>query len=209
MGLSFFSKAPKFLEMFIDQNDLLLIAADSLLDLFMDFTYIGDKCGRINSAEKSGKDISRNITKELSKALVTSIDRENIHAINSLQEELLNSLKAISSRISLYKSEGIYKAAIELIDYLRDMIIETSNMLMLLKINKTTDDNYVKIQNIKGDSELLLLVALGELFEKDVKDHRETMIIMIWLQIYERIENALETTLDLAKAIEEVSIKNS
>jgi uncharacterized protein Yka (UPF0111/DUF47 family) len=209
MGLSFFSKSPKFLEMIIDQNNLILKASDVLLELFTDFTNVGNKCALINAIENNGNEVSNIMTKELSKALVTSIDREDILAVNSLQEELLNAIKAISSRVSLYKSDGIPKAAIDLVEYLKEMSIETSNMLKRIELKKSPEQHYQNLMNIKGKSELLMLVALGELYEQDIKDPRQTIKIMIWAQIYDRIESAQNYTQELANAIERVSVKNA
>jgi uncharacterized protein Yka (UPF0111/DUF47 family) len=117
-------------------------------------------------------------------------------------------LKAISSRVSLNRSERIQKASLELIEYLNEMIAETNLMLKCIQTKKIADPHHSNIKKLKTKSELLLLVALGELFESEAKDFSQSVYLMIWAQIYESIERAIADTEVLSNVLEGASIKN-
>jgi uncharacterized protein Yka (UPF0111/DUF47 family) len=208
MGFSFFPKTPKFFDLFLKQNELIRQAALTLNSLFSDFISIADKCSVITDLESQGNEISDEITRQLSLSFITPIDREDIHDINIAQENLLNSIKAISSRVSLYQSNGINKTSISLIENFKEIIEETVQMFIKIKIKKEADEHHKKIKNIKFQSDLLLLVALGELYETQIINHSQTTYILIWTQIYDRIEQAISAAEILGNILEGVSLKN-
>jgi hypothetical protein len=208
MSFSFFPKSPKFFDLFLKQNELIQQAAINLFSLFTDFTNIAEKCKTIADLESKGNEISDEVTKQLSLSFITPFDREDIHSINIAQENLINSIKSISSRVSLYQSNGIYKASIDLMVNFKEMIEESALMFTKIKTKKEADEHHSKIKNIKYQSDLLLLVAFGELYETEINDHSLTTYILIWTQILDRIEHAICEAEILGNILEGVSLKN-
>jgi hypothetical protein len=68
---------------------------------------------------------------------------------------------------------------------------------------------FAAVNKIKNESELHLLVALGELYESGPLLPEGLLYIMMWTQIYDRIEQALEKAEHLSNILEGVSIKNA
>lgn len=209
MGFSFFPKTVKFFELFTKQYDLVKQSSIVLYDLFSNFSDIPSKCSQISELESQGNEISNEITRQLSLSFITPIDREDIHGINNSQESLLNSIKAISSRVGFYQAKNIPQGAIELLSYLKEIIFEVENMLNKINQKKEADIHHAKIKGIKYQSDLLLLVSLGEIYEKEIDDKKEIKEILIWSQIYDRIEHALQAADILSNTLEGVSLKNA
>jgi len=74
------------------------------------------KCEKIKQLEIQGNLISREISTELSQTFITPLDREDIHAFNMAQEDLLNAIRAISSRIGLYRFDSPERTAVALVE---------------------------------------------------------------------------------------------
>lgn len=208
MSFSFFPKTPKFFDLFLKQHDLVKQSSAQLYSLFSDFSNIAEKCKSIANLESIGNEVSNEINKELSQSFITPIDREDVHAINIAQENLLNSIKSISSRVSLYKSDGIHAPSLNLIEFLNEIIEQTSLMYKKIQTKKEADEHHSTIKSIKSQSDLLLLVALGELYETKITDPAQTMNLLIWIQIYDRIEHAIAAGEVLSNVLEGVSLKN-
>lgn len=208
MAFSFFPKSPKFFEMFLKQHSFIVQSVSALTSLFREFKDLSAKCSVISNLESQGNEISEEILKELSRAFITSIDREDIHALNIAQENLLNSIKSISSRVSLYKSEAIHKPSLNLAEYLQEIVAETTNMFNKIQAKQTADEHHYKIKKLKSEADLLLLVALGELYETEVTNPQQSINIMIWAQIYDRLEHSLAYAETLSNVLEGVSLKN-
>lgn len=209
MSISFFPKIVKFFDLFARQAGMVKDAAVVLNSIFQEFTGVPAKCEHINQLEAEGDGISREISTQLALTFITPLDREDIHAINMAQEDVLNMIKAISSRIGLYRFKTIERAAVDLVENLRLITAETEDMIRKLGGKKAVEEHSRAVNKIKCESELQLLVALGELYEADPLSPERLLYILMWTQIYDRIEQALEKAEVLANIIEGVSIKNA
>jgi uncharacterized protein Yka (UPF0111/DUF47 family) len=209
MSISFFPRTVKFFDLFEKQNGIVKGAAVILDSIFQDFSDVSGKCERINKLEKEGDSISREISSQLALTFITPLDREDIHAINMAQEDVLNMIKAISSRVGLYQFKELERLSVELVDNLRIIIGETEKMLKLLANKRKVEEHLESIIKLKNESELHLLVALGELYESAHGDKERLLYTIMWTQIYDRIEQALDKAEILSNVIEGISIKNA
>ena len=209
MSISFFPKIVKFFDLFEKQSGTLKDAAVVLDSIFQGFNEVTSKCDLINKLETRGDSLSREISTELALTFITPLDREDIYAINMAQEETLNMIKAVSSRIGLYKFKTLEQSAVDLVEYLRLIIEETEKMIRKLGSKKIVEEHSKTVHKIKNEAELQLLVALGELYESHPASPDRNLYILMWTQIYDRIEQALEKAEFLANTIEGISIKNA
>ena len=209
MSINFFPKIVKFFEMFEKQSGIVKDAAIALDSIFQDFSEVPEKCERINKLEAQGDILSREISTQLALTFITPLDREDIHAINMAEEDLLNMIKAISSRIGLYRFKTLEQSAVDLVENLKMIALETERMLKKLGSKKAVEEHSMAVHKIKNESEMPLLVALGELYESVSVSSDLNLYILMWTQIYDRIEQALDKAEILANIIEGVSIKNA
>ncbi len=209
MSISFFPRIIKFFDLFEKQSRVLKEAAVVLDSIFRDFQDIPEKCERINELEIEGDSLSREISSQLSLSFITPLDREDIHMINMGQEDILNRIKAVSSRMGLYRFQGLESTSVELVGNLRIIIEEIEKMLLRLGSREEVTEHSRIIVRIKKESELQLLMALGQLYDSDPVEQERLLHVIMWSQIYDRIEKALGKAETLAKIIEGVSIKNA
>jgi len=209
MALNFFPKVPKFFKLFGQQNDIVVDTVKVLNDIFEDYTQIAEKCNKIVRNEYAGNEVSKEIAKQLSLTFITPIDREDIHAINMAQENLLNSMRAISTRIGLYHFNQISPGTKDLILKLKLMIGSISLMLEQLGKKKEVEEHAEKVREIKVEADMLLLVLLGENYERPVDQPGSLLEIIKWSHIYDRIEVAIANAEELANVIEGISLKNA
>lgn len=209
MAINFFPKVIKFFTLFRQQNDLLTDTACLLSDLFNDYPDIAEKGRIIVQKEHKGDDLSREIARQLSLTFITPIDREDIHAINMAQENLLNSFRAISTRIGLYRFPGITPGSRDLVLKLKQMTELTSEMLDQLSRKEVVEENSAKVKELKIEAEMLLLVLLGEVYERPVGSPDDLLEIIKWSHIYDRIEEAFANAGNLANIIEGITLKNA
>jgi len=209
MRLSFFPRIVKFFDLFEKQSGLVKDAVVVLDSIFKDFRDVPAKCRRINVLETEGDCLSREISSQLSLTFITPLDREDIHAINMAQEDVLNMIQAIAWRIGMYQFETLEPAAVDLVGNLRMVVEETERMLRRLGSKEDVEGHSKTVNKTKNESELNLLLALGMLYESDPVETGRLLHIVMWTQIYDRIEQALDKAEVLANLIEGVSIKNA
>jgi len=209
MGFSFFPKEVQFFDLFQEQFEKLNEAVIALSSIFQEFEDVENKCKSINLVEETGNEVARRISKQLSTTFITPIDREDIHSINVAQEDLLNLIKAISTRIGLYDFHVIKFPAKKLVKNLSTMVEEVGRMMDRLRQRKPVEENAKKIKSLKYECEMLLLVALGEVYDIKLTGFDAVMDIVKWTHIYDRIEQAVNQADRLADIIEGVVLKNA
>ena len=205
MGFEWFSKTPKLSDLLIAQNQNLIRAAETLEELYVQFTDVSNKCELIGDLESHGNELSDEISHYLSQAFFTPLNRRDLHQINMTQEEALNRIKAISSRTGLYMLDTILPASKDLVRNFRIMAAETAGMLDQLFKKSPYEDHLQNIRKMKTESELFLLVALGELYESGTGGGSNSLHIIKWAQIYDRIEQAINSIVELASTIQGVA----
>jgi uncharacterized protein len=209
MSPRFFPKVSKFFDLFEKQSNIVKDAAIVLDTIFKDFTGVAEKCEKIIKLEIEGDELSREISSQLSLSFITPLDREDIHSINMGQEDVLNAIKSIASRIGLYRFGAVKPSAVELVGNVRKIVEETEIMLHKLGSKKATEQHSKNIIAITNQSEMQLLMALAEIYDSNPLDSKEVLQVLMWNQIYNRIERALNKAGTLANIIEGVSIKNA
>jgi uncharacterized protein Yka (UPF0111/DUF47 family) len=209
MALNFFPKVVLFFKLFRQQNDTVMDTVQVLFELFDDYTHIADKCSRIIKNEYAGNDISKEIAKQLSLTFITPIDREDIHAINMAQENVLNSMRAISTRIGLYHFDQIPPGTKDLVLKLKLMIESISLMLEQLSKRKEVEEHAEKVRELKKEADMLLLLLLGENYERRAENASDLLEIIKWSHIYDRIEETFANAEVLANVIEGITLKNA
>ncbi|MDP2848948.1 MAG: DUF47 family protein [Humidesulfovibrio sp.] len=209
MGFSFFPKEVQFFDLFQEQYEKLNEAVTALNSIFQEFENVENKCKSINLIEEAGNGISRRIAQQLSTTFITPIDREDIHNINIAQEDLLNLIKAISTRIGLYDFHVVKFPAKKLVKNISFMVEEGGRMLDRLRERKPVEENAKKVKSLKYECEMLLLVALGEVYDIKLTGFDSVMEIVKWTHIYDRIEQAVNQAERLADIIEGVVLKNA
>jgi len=207
--ISFFPRVVKFFDLFNQQNELLVESAQLLSEVFHDISGMSEKCARISKNEQSGNEVTREIARSLALTFITPIDREDIYSINVAQENALNAIRAVSTRIGLYHFDTFKPGAVELTHQLHLMHGEISQMVGALKTRKPVGENTRKVKQLKTDADMLLLVSLGEVFESQAESHGDLLETVKWSHIYDRLEEAVATAELLANVIEGVSLKNA
>lgn len=101
----FFPKKVDFFEPFDKTIDNLSKATDTLVAMFKDYSDAGAKTRLIHDLEQEGGILTRDIMKELNKTFLTPIDREDIHALASRIDDVLDLIRACVDRMSVYKIE--------------------------------------------------------------------------------------------------------
>ena len=207
MKFSFFPKTPKFYDLLQKQSAQALAAAGLLDEICSGAPDRDEKSASINRVEDEGNALCRDIVRQLSMTFITPIDKEDIHEINQVQEEVLNLIKQISTRIGLYGFRHIKPPVRWLVADLKTMVVEAEAMIGHLRNRKEIESHIENIRKMKEKADLHLLVALEDLYEPEVIEFGQMVNVFKWTQIYDRIEEAVGRIEYLAYVIEGVVLK--
>jgi len=209
MAFSLFPKNIHFFEMLIKQSEILQEACLQLTRLMDDFNCVDAACKTVTLIEAEADILSREIARQLSQTFITPIDREDIYRLNLAQEDSINLIKSIASRMRLYGFDYVRFPARKMAHNIQVMTALTRDMICCLEVKRDVSGQLHKLKGLKIECEMLFSTGLAELHDLEFGDTKEVINIMRWTQVYDRFEMAIERIDDLADAIEEVVLKNA
>src|SRR3990167_7691235 len=93
----------KFFELFREQAENLHEAAHKLAALFENFHDIEKRVSEIKFIEHKGDQLTHGLMMRLNKTFITPFDREDIHALSSALDDVLDLMDGVAGRLITYK----------------------------------------------------------------------------------------------------------
>lgn len=205
--MKLFPKEVDFFEIF-DRASLNLTKAASLLVALMEnFDNLDARAKEIYEVEQEGDILTHEIMKKLNKTFLTPIDREDIYALASRLDDVLDLIWGAVDRLSIFK---IKESTPEAIKISKDLL--TTTEVMHRAIHKLKEKNYshvqeycIEINRLENRIDRDFRDALAKLFE-EVKD---PILIIKWKEIYEHLEDCADKCEDVANIIEAIVLKHA
>ena len=177
-------------------------------DLVKNFTNVPLKAKRIKDVEHEADLITHETVAKLNKTFVTPLDREDIHNLISSLDNILDHVEAAADKFSLYRISDVKSDAILLTDILSRTVQEVRNTVEQLRHLKGAESvlqHCIEINRLENEGDFVYRSAIAKLFEKG----DDPLEVLKWKEVYESIENAIDSCEDVANVIEGVALKNS
>ncbi len=209
MGLRFMPKEEKFFEMFVEQADAAVEAAEMLADLVKDFTDLNAKVMKMNKIEHKADEIAHRIAEKLNSTFITPLDQEDIHALASALDDIVDYIDATFERMMLYKikepTEDFAVLATILLRAVEETRLGVSELDKFKKKPSAMKQCWIEINRIENQGDSASRAALAKLFETET----DAVEIIKWKEIYEHIETAIDKCEDVANILEQIVLKHS
>src|SRR5437763_8768650 len=99
-------RSGEFFDLFMESARNLVAATELLKDLIEDYQDVETKAQRIKEREHEGDEITHAIIRRLNTTFVTPIDREDIYALASALDDVLDSIEAVADLFVLHRIEA-------------------------------------------------------------------------------------------------------
>jgi uncharacterized protein len=183
-------------------------AATLLVGIMEHFSNLDSWAREVHELEQEGDVYTHDIMRKLNKTFVTPIDREDIHALASSLDDIVDLIWGAADRLSVFKLKESTKWAITMA---KDLL--TTVEFVEKAIKKLKEKNYAHIQEycieinkLENRLDRAFRDALGNLFD----EMQENPILVIkWKEIYEHLENASDKCEDVANILEAIVLKNA
>ena len=205
--MRFFPKEIDFFEIFDRAALNVTKAATLLVSLMENFDNVDARAKEIYEVEQDGDMLTHEIMKKLNKTFITPIDREDLHALASSLDDVLDLIWASVDRMAVFKITEPTKEAIAMS---KDLLATAE--VIHKAIQKLKEKNYsyvqeycIEINRLENRIDRAFRDALGALFN-DVKD---PILIIKWKEIYEHLEDASDKCEDVANVLEAIVLKHA
>ena len=202
-----FSHKQDFFELFDKVAANISHAATLLVTIMEHFTNLDNWANEVHELEENGDLLTHDILKKLNKTNITPIDREDIHALASTLDDILDFIWGIAAKLAVFKMKESTKEAV-----IMSKELLTTAELVHKAIKKLKEKNYshmqeycIEINKLENKMDRVFRDALGHLFD-EIED---PILVIKWKEIYEHLENASDKCEDVADILESIAIKNA
>ncbi len=204
MGFQWFPKDENFFELFKKQAAIVHQGCNQLHDMMTNYDALEERAKKLKEVEHQGDLITHEIFERLNRTFITPLEREDIHAMASGLDDVLDSVEAIGSRLVLFRIPNNTQPAIQLTKILVDSSIQLEAAVSHLKDFKNLMAFTIELNRLENEADAISRDAVADLFT----GRHEVLDILRWKEIYGRLENAADQCEDVANTIESIVIKN-
>ncbi|HWQ69597.1 MAG TPA: phosphate signaling complex protein PhoU [Patescibacteria group bacterium] len=183
----------------------LLDAARLLQAMFDDYTNPEEQWRKIRDAEHKGDAITHRIVKKLNQTFIPFIDRQELRALTSALDDVVDFVEAAASRMVLYRIELPTQPSREIVTLITASAEQVVKAIGHLPEFVGVDEICVEINRLENLADDLYRRAIASLFEGE----RPILEVTKWKEIYELLEGVTDRCEDVANVVETIALKHS
>ena len=194
----------KFFDLFEQQAAHIVSAARVLEVLTLDYSTAEARAREIKDLEHAGDALTHEMVRRLNTTFVTPIDREDIYALASRLDDVLDLIDAVADRLVLYKIGKPTEGSLAMAKIIVKAGEETDRAVRCLRtLSPSYHKHAVEVNRLENEADRLLREELAALFE-----HEPDPIVLIkWKELYETMEAVTDRCEDVVNVIEGIVLK--
>jgi len=202
-------KEENFFALFKEQAENVVDGATVLVRLLDNYDNRDQIAMKVSGIEHHGDEIAHRIVGKLNTTFITPMDREDIHALASALDDIIDFIHATVLRLAMYKVKQPTDAARRLANILLrttevtcEAVAELSNFR---KAGPAMKRHWIEIHRLENEGDAECRAAIAKLFEEE----KDAIEIIKWKEIYEHLETAIDKCEDAANITEAAVLKNA
>jgi len=195
----------RFFDMFAEDAANVLGAARLLEAMLRSYDVVERRAGEIRDAEHRGDELSHTIGHRLEATFVTPFDREEIHALISGLDDVLDYIEEVADTFVLYHVEAPTPVAIEQAAIVVRQCEQLHEALTHLRGFKHLEKYWIEVHRLENEGDQLARKAIADLFSNG----DDPLEVIKWKEIYGLLEATIDKCEDVANIIERITIKHA
>ena len=195
----------KFFDSFKEAAQNALAGAQALKEMFDHYRDPQESWKRIVDFEHEGDKITHRIMRMLNQTFLTPLDREDIHALTTALDNVMDAMEAAASRMVLYKIDEVTPEAKRMCGIIvtsaEQMVKAVSHMPKL----EDVEGYCIEINRLENAADEIYREATAALFDGE----RPPLGVIKWKEIYEILETATDRCEDVANTVESIALKSA
>jgi predicted phosphate transport protein (TIGR00153 family) len=200
----FASKEREFFDLFEEAGRNCVRAAGLLEQMLEKWPDHGEAMRDVIVCEQEGDRITHDIIQRLNATFVTPFDREDIIALASSLDDIVDFIEEVADFLGLYRIEAPMDQAVRLARVLHEAVRNISEAIPRLRTLKDIQHYTVEVNRLENEGDKIHREAVASLFDHGI----DPMMVIRWKDIFERLEDAIDSTEKAVHTLEGIIIKN-
>jgi uncharacterized protein Yka (UPF0111/DUF47 family) len=206
MRLSLVPRTSEFYDLFTAAGANALEAARSVDTRFREFPNSSVTQAQVKEIEHEGDRITRDLVQLLNTQYITPFDREDIYQLATAMDDVVDHIDEASDLLDLYGIESCDPAAVKQSGILVETVEHLAAALAGLKTMRGVQEELVQVKDHEDEGDRVLRDALAALFHAPNPD---ALAVIRWKDIFEALEDALDSCETAANVLGNVVVKNA
>lgn len=196
-----------FFDYFEKHIGITIQISNELMNLALGKSTIKQSIEIINNLERQADEITHTCTEAVHKTFITPIERADIHNLIKRLDDIADFMDGAVFRMGLYEITVIRPEIKEIAEVLCNITKEIENALKGLRNLKNVDyinQSCINIHKLENRGDEILRKVLSKIFKEE-----ECIQIIIWKEIFERLEKSIDRCESVANIIEGIVIASA
>ncbi|MSO83280.1 MAG: DUF47 domain-containing protein [Acidobacteria bacterium] len=158
----------------------------------------------IKEVEHACDRCTASIIDRLNRTFVTPLDREDIHALASSLDDVMDAVDGAAAVVRLYKIAEVRSGARRLADIVCDSVDLIAEAIGALERREGVLALCARVSQLEHEADRVHQDAIVELFDQE----RDPIVVIKWKEIFDFLEAATDRCEDVANLLEGVIVKN-
>ena len=204
LGRLFAPREREFFDLFEEAGANIVKAAGLLEELLDQWPESGHLAREIVRCEHDGDRITHDIIQRLNQTFVTPFDREDIIALASAMDNIVDFIEEIADFLGLFQIEAPTDQAQRMARVLHESTKHVNAAMPALRRLEDIRTHVVEVNRLENEGDRIHREAVASLFDHGI----DPMMVIRWKDIYERLEDAIDATETAVNIMSGIIIKN-
>ena len=183
----------------------LVDGAALLAELLDEGTDRADLASRMRAAEHEADETTHEIVRRVNSTFVTPFDREDIYALSSMLDDVMDFMEEAVDLVVLYEVENLPSGVTEQIEVLQRCAELTADSMPRLQSMKDLEEYWIEINRLENTGDKSYRRILAKLFSGQY----EALEVMKLKDIVDSLEHAIDAFEKVANIVEQIHVKES
>ncbi len=159
----------------------------------------------IKQLEHEADQVTHEVVNRLDRTFITPLDREDIHALASNLDDVIDAIDGIARRAQIFHLGVTPPGVMQLVEVIERMVAVLAEAVGKLRKGDEVLKYCIEAKKLEEEGDTIYHEVLGDLFAKETN----ALEVMKWKEIYDHLERTLDQAEDVANVLESITIKHS
>jgi predicted phosphate transport protein (TIGR00153 family) len=195
----------RFYELFVTDAVNMVRSARLLEAMLRDYDDVEQRAAAVRDAEHVGDEITHDIGHRVESTFVTPFDREDIIALISAIDDVVDFIEEVADTFVLYRIKAPTDTAIRQSAIVVAQCEQLHQALVGLKKFEGLDRHWIEVHRLENEGDQLARAAIANLFA----DGSDPLDVIKWKDVYGLLETTIDKCEDVANVIERIVVKHA
>jgi predicted phosphate transport protein (TIGR00153 family) len=192
-----------FYDLFTQAANHLVGGAELLAEMLSDSSDKGEVAARMRAAEHEADETTHELIRRVNSTFVTPFDREDIYALGSGLDDVMDMMDEVVDLILLYEVKVLPPELSQQVEVIQRCAELTADAMPGLQTMKSLEDYWIEINRLENAGDKNHRRILAQLFSGEYK----TIEVLKLKDIVESLEGAIDAFEKVANIVEQIAVK--